>query len=96
MKNLSKQAHVLLPIWSVPQFVAFEFVVAIISVLVMVTSFWVVKFIYSKNRKSRTDFLFATASISDIAVGLLRLSFGGLLAACTFTKFVNAARHCFV
>ena len=91
MKNLTKQAHVSLPTWSVPHLVAFEFVIAIISVLVMVTSFWVIKLIYSKKRRSRTDLLFATASISDIGVGLLRLPFGGLLVACSCTTFVKCS-----
>ena len=91
MKNLTKQAHVSLPIWSVPHLVAFELTVAIISVLVIATSFWVIKFIYSKERRSRTELLFATASISDIGVGLLRLPLGGLLVACTSTTFVKCS-----
>ena len=91
MKNLTKQAHISVPIWSVPELVAFEFTMAIISVLVMVTSFWVIKSIYSKEKKSRTDFLFATVSISDIGVGLFRLPSAGLLGACSFTKFVKCS-----
>ena len=91
MKNLTKQAHVLLPIWSVPHLVAFEFATAIISALVIITSFWVIKSTYSKERRSRTDLLFATASTIDIGVGLLGLPFGGLLAACTVKKFVKCS-----
>ena len=91
MKNLTKQAHISVPIWSVPELVAFEFTMAIISALVIVTSFWVIKSIYSKERKSRSDILFATASISDIGVGLFRLPSAGLLVACTFTKFVKCS-----
>ena len=91
MKNLTRQVHISAPIWSVPEVVAFEFTMAIISVLVIVTSFCVIKSIYSKGRKSRTDVLFATASISDIGVGLFRLPSVGLLGACTFTKFVKCS-----
>ena len=91
MKNLTKHAHISKLIWSVPELVAFEFTMAIISVLVMVTSFWVIKSIYSKEKKSRTDFLFATVSISDIGVGLFRLPSAGLLGACSFTKFVKCS-----
>ena len=91
MKNLTRQVHISAPIWSVPEVVAFEFTMAIISVLVIVTSFCVIKSIYSKRRKSRTDVLFATASISDIGVGLFRLPSVGLLGACTFTKFVKCS-----
>ena len=91
MKSLTRQVHISAPIWSVPELVAFEFTMAIISVLVIVTSFWVIKSIYSKGRKSRTDVLFATASISDIGVGLFRLPSVGLLGACTFTKFVKCS-----
>ena len=91
MKSLTRQVHISAPIWSVPELVAFEFTMAIISVLVIVTSFWVIKSIYSKGRKSWTDVLFATASISDIGVGLFRLHSVGLLGACTFTKFVKCS-----
>ena len=91
MKNLTEQAHISLPIWSFAHLVVFEFAIAIISALVMVTSFYVIKLIYSKKRRSRTDLLFATASISDIGVGLFRLPFGGLLVACTCTTFVKCS-----
>ena len=91
MKNLTKQAHISLLIWSFPKLVAFEFTIAIISVLVIVTSFWVIKSIYSKERKSRSDLLFATASMSDIGVGLFGLPSVGLLGACTFTKFAKCS-----
>ena len=91
MKNLTKEARVSLSIWSVPHLVAFEVTIVIISTMVIVTSFWVIKFIYSKERRSRPDFLFATASISDIGVGLLSLPLGGLLAACTCTTFVKCS-----
>ena len=91
MKNLTKEAHISVPTWSFPELVAFEFTVAIISALVIITSFWVIKTIYSKERKSRSDFLFATVSISDIGVGLFRLPSAGLLGACSFTKFVKCS-----
>ena len=91
MKNLTKQARVSLPIWSVPHLVAFELTTAIISALVIVTSFRVIKFIYLKERRSRTELLFATASVVDIGVGLLRLPLGGLLVACTCTTFVKCS-----
>ena len=91
MKNLTRQVHNLTLIWSVPEVVAFEFTMAIISVLVIVSSFWVIKSIYSKRKKSRTDVLFTTASISDIGVGLFRLPSVGLLGACKFTKFVKCS-----
>ena len=91
MKNLTKEAHNSVPTWSFPELVAFEFTMAIISALVIITSFWVIKTIYSKERKSRSDFLFATVSISDIGVGLFRLPSAGLLGACLFTKFVKCS-----
>ena len=91
MKNLTEQAHISLPICSFAHLVVFESAIAIISALVMVTSFYVIKLIYSKKRRSRTDLLFATASISDIGVGLFRLPFGGLLVACTCTTFVKCS-----
>ena len=91
MKNLTRQVHNSTLIWSVPEVVAFEFTVAIISVLVIVSSFWVIKSIYSKERKSRSDFLFATVSISDIGVGLFTLPSAGLQGACSFTKFVKCS-----
>ena len=91
MKNLTRQVHISTLIWSVPEVVAFEFTIAIISVLVIVSSFWVIKSIYSKRKKSRTDVLFTTASISDIGVGLFGLPSVGLLGACKFTKFVKCS-----
>ena len=86
MKNLTRQVHNSTLIWSVSEVVAFGFTTAIISVLVIVSSFWVIKSIYSKRKKSRTDVLFTTASISDIGVGLFRLPSVGLLGACILTK----------
>ena len=91
MKNLTEQAHISLTTWSFAHLVVFESAIAIISALVMVTSFYVIKLIYSKKRRSRTDLLFATASISDIGVGLFRLPFDGLLVACTSTTFVKCS-----
>ena len=91
MKNLTEQAHISFPICLFAHLVVFESAIAIISALVMVTSFYVIKLIYSKKRRSRTDLLFATASISDIGVGLFRLPFSGLLVACTCTTFVKCS-----
>ena len=98
MKNLTKQVHVPLPIWSVPHLVVFELTIVIISALVIVTSFWVTKFIYLKERRSKTELLFANASISDIRVGLLRLPLGGFLVACLCTTFVKCSTlmHCLI
>ena len=87
MKNLTYQTKVLLPIWSVPHAVVFEVAIAITSALVIITSCLVLKYVYSKERRSRTDLLFAITSISDIGVGLLTLPFGGVNVACsTFIK----------
>ena len=87
MKNFTYQANVLLHILSVPHTVVFEVAIAIISSLVITTSCLVLKFVYLKERRSRTDLLFAVTSITDIGVGLLTIPFGGVNAACrTFIK----------
>ena len=87
MKNLTNHTSVTLPIWSVPHAVVFEVAIAITSALVIVSSCWVLKYVCLKERRSRTDFLFAITSITDIGVGLLTLPFGGVNVACeTFVK----------
>ena len=83
MENLTNQTKVSLPVWSVPLVVVFEVAIAIISALVIITSCWVLKYVYVKEKRSRTDLLFAITSITDIGVGLLRLPFGGVDVACT-------------
>ena len=82
MRNLTNQTKVLLPSWSVPHAVVFEISIAITSVLVVITSCWVLKYVYLKERRSRTDLLFVITSISDIGVGLLTIPFVGVSAAC--------------
>ena len=82
MRNLTNQTKDLLPTWSVPHAVVFEISIAIISVLVVITSYWVLKYVYLKERRSRTDLLFVITSISDIGVGLLTIPFVGVSAAC--------------
>ena len=71
-----------LHIRSVPHAVAFQVAMSMISALVIVTSALVLKHIFGKERKSRADFLFVTASVSDIGVGLLTLPLEGLYVAC--------------
>ena len=83
MKNLTNQTHVSLPIWSIPHAVVFEVSIAIISTLIIFTSCWVLKHVYLKESRSRTDLLFAVTSITDIGVGLLRLPLSGVYVACT-------------
>ena len=82
MKNLTNQTNVSLPIWSVPHAVVFEIAIAVTSALVIVTSCWVLKYVYLKKRRSRTDLLFAITSISDIGVGLLTVPFEGVNVGC--------------
>ena len=87
MNNLTNYTSVSLFIWSVPHVVVFEVAIGITSVLVIITSCWVLKYIYLKERRSRTDLLFAITSITDIGVGVLRVPFGGIYVACkTFVK----------
>ena len=87
MENLTNQTKVSLPVWSVPTAAVFEVAIAIISALVIITSCWVLKYVYLKERRSRTDLLFAVTSTTDIGVGLLRLPFGGVdVAYITFVK----------
>ena len=82
MKNLTNQTNVSLPIWSVPHAVVFEIAIAVTSALVIVASCWVLKYVYLKKRRSRTDLLFAITSISDIGVGLLTVPFEGVNVGC--------------
>ena len=81
MKNTTNQTHVLLPSLSVPHAVVLEAAITIISPLIIFTSCWVLKYIYFKKRRSRTDLLFAITSITDIGVGLLRLPLSGVYVA---------------
>ena len=66
MKNLANETHVSLPTWSVPNAVVFEVAIAIISALVIYTTCNVLKYVYLKGNRSRTDLLFAVTSITDI------------------------------
>ena len=84
MENFTIQT---LSIFSVPQAMAFEVTVAIRSAIIIITSGLVIKQICARERRSRTDMLFITASVSDIGVGLIRVPLGGLFVACgTFIK----------
>ena len=83
MKNLTNQTHVSLPIWSVPHAIVFEVATAVISTLVIFTSCWVLKYVYLKESRSRTDLLFTVTSITDIGVGLFWLPLNGVYVACT-------------
>ena len=89
MENLTCQTKVLLPIWSVPHAVVFEVAIAITSALIISTSCLVLKYVYLKERRSRTDLLFAITSIPDIGVGLLTIPFGGVNVACI--RFVKCS-----
>ena len=82
MKNLANETHVSLPTWSVPNAVVFEVAIAIISALVIYTTCNVLKYVYLKGNRSRTDLLFAVTSITDIGVGLLTLPLKGIDVAC--------------
>ena len=95
MKNLTNQTHCSLGNWSVPHAVVFEAAITIISALVIFTSCWVLKYIYLKESRSRTDLLFAITSISDIGVGLLRLPLSGLDVACKAFIKCSALIHYF-
>ena len=84
MENLTAQN---MQVFSVPHAMAFEVTVVITSAIIIITSGLVIKQICEKDRRSRTDILFITASVSDVGVGLIRVPLGGLLAACgTFIK----------
>ena len=82
MNNLTNQTNVSPHIWSVRHAVLFEVAIAITSGLIIITSCWILKKIYLKKRRSRTDLLFSIMSITNIGVGLLTLPFGGVHAAC--------------
>ena len=93
MKDLTNKTRVSLPTWSVPHAVLFEVPTAIISALVIFTSCWVLKYVYLKEARSRTDLLFAITSIADTGVGLLRLPLSGISVACTTFIKCSAAIH---
>ena len=93
MKDLTNKTRVSLPTWSVPHAVLFEVPTAIISALVIFTSCWVLKYVYLKEARSRTDLLFAITSITDTGVGLLRLPLSGISVACTTFIKCSAAIH---
>ena len=79
MENFTIQT---LSISSVPHGIAFEVVVAITSAITIITSGLVIKQICAREKRSRTDMLFITASVSDIGVGLIRVPLGGVFVAC--------------
>ena len=79
MENLTYQT---LQIFSVPHAITFEVTVAITSAIIIIASGLVIKQICARERKSRTDILFITSSVSDIGVGLIRVPLGGLFVAC--------------
>ena len=82
MKNFTNHTHISLPSWSVPNAVMFEVATVIISALVIFTSCWVLRYIYLKDSRSRTDYLFVVTSITDIGVGLFRLPLSGVNITC--------------
>ena len=66
---------------------AFGVTVAITSTIIIITSGLVIKQICARERRSRTDMLFITTSVSDIGVDFIRVPLGGLFVACgTFIK----------
>ena len=94
MKNITNQTHVSLPSWSVLHAVMFEAAITIVSALIILTSCWVLKYIYFKKSRSRTDLLFVITSITDIGVGLLRLPLSGVDVACkAFIKCSDLIRY---
>ena len=94
MKNITNQTHISLPRWSVPHAVVFEVAITIVSALIIFTSCWVLKYIYFKKSRSRTDLLFVITSITDIGVGLLRLPLSGVDVACkVFIKCSDLIRY---
>ena len=82
MLHIKSVPNITLYIISVPHVVAFEVAAFITSALVIVTSSLVIKYIYGKKRRSRTDLLFITLSVSDIGVGLIRIPLLGIFVAC--------------
>ena len=82
MKNFTNHTHISLPSWSVANAVMFEVATVIISALVIFTSCWVLRYIYLKDSRSRTDYLLVVTSITDIGVGLFRLPLSGVDIAC--------------
>ena len=79
MVNLTIQT---LHVFSVTHATTFEVTVAITSAIIIITSGLVIKKICTRERRSRTDILFITASVSDIGVGFIRVPLGGLFVAC--------------
>ena len=79
MVNLTIQT---LHVFSVTHATTFEVTVAITSAIIIITSGLVIKKICARERRSRTDILFITASVSDIGVGFIRVPLGGLFVAC--------------
>ena len=84
MVNLTIQT---LQVFSVTHATTFEVTAAITSAIIIITSGLVIKKICARERRSRTDILFITASVSDIGVGLIRVPLGGVFVACG--TFIN-------
>ena len=61
-----------------PILAAFEILIVVIAVLIIVTSSWIVKNIYEKMNRTRADFMFMLLSISDIGVGILSMAALGI------------------
>ena len=81
MKNYSN--HSPNQVWSaLPGLVTFEIVTVLSSITIVATSGLVLRHIYSKVTRSRTDLLFVVLSISDIGVGVLSQTVLGLWALC--------------
>ena len=56
-----------------PALATFETIVAVITILIIVTNSLVIKNIYSKTSRTRADSMFTLLSISDIGVGVLSM-----------------------
>ena len=56
-----------------PVLATFETIVAVITILIIVTNSLVIKNIYSKTNRTRADSMFTLLSVSDIGVGVLSM-----------------------
>ena len=65
-----------------PVLATFETIVAVITILIIVTNSLVIKNIYSKTNRTRADSMFTLLSVSDIGVGVLSMPSIGVYYPC--------------
>ena len=70
-----------------PILATFETLVVVVAILIIVTSILIVKNIYKKMNRTRTDSMFMLLSISDIEVGVMSMAALGAFAPCLVSLY---------